>query len=404
MKDWIVFLGGGQIQKRSIEIAQEVNLGVVVVDQNPHATGLQMTDLVLNASAVDVQEIYNFLTAHRIEPKAFFGNNDFVIPARTILSDAFGLLDVQPGTALNVLNKLAFRKVCYNFDTVSNPTLLLTDPDVKDIEFPVVIKPLTGGGSRGVRVVQRFEDLPDPARLDEPYVVEKQLVGYEMGLNGFIDEERNFHLAGGVRRFFSDEHPVPLGDTTSFNNPYHLEKAYKQFERICHPYGLVGPVKADVLVDQKGVPHILEVSPRFHGEIDTAKVIPWGQGINPIQEYFRYMTTGEWGGQITLEDYITRNEDGRLSKCKGVGHCSVFAKESGYIESIDVSQAENHFTVLGVQVARQIGDWVNSPPKSTHDIVCYVYYECRTSIDKNYFPYTHSDYNNLCQIGVRNET
>ncbi len=403
MKDWIIFLGGGQIQQRSIEIAQEMDLGTVVVDQNPKAIGLQMADLALNASAVDVQTIYNFLTAHSIEPKAFFGNNDFVIPARTILSAAFGLHDVHPGTALCVLNKMEFRKACYDSGFADSSTLLLTDPGVKDnIEFPAVIKPLTGGGSQGVRVIEKFDDLPDPTSLDEPYIIEKRLVGYEMGLNGFIDAdvdgESDFYLAGGVRRFFSAKHTVPLGDTTSFNNPYHLEKAYEQFERICRLYDLVGSVKADILVDQAGMVHILEVSPRFHGEIDTAKVIPWGLGINPIKEYFRYMTTGEWGGEITLEDYVSRP--------MGTGFCSVFAKESGYIEKIDVSQVEKSgdFAILDVQVARQVGDWVNNPPKSTHDIVCYIYYDHEVPASESFFHGIHRYFNNRCQIGVRNET
>jgi len=146
------------------------------------------------------------------------------------------------------------------------------------------------------------------------------------------------------------------------------------------------------------MPHILEVSPRFHGEINTTKVIPWGMFIEPVKEYFRYMTTGEWGGKLALKDYVRHP--------MGTGCCSIFAKESGRIKNIDVSQIENNydFAILDIQTARQLGDWVNSPPQSTHDIVCYVYYDHEEPMSEKVFHSIHTHYNDLCQIGVTDGT
>jgi len=398
MKDWIVFLGGGEVQRRSIEIAQTMGLQTVVIDRNPKAVGLQMADLALNASAVDVQAIYNFLVAHSVHPRGFFGNNDFAISARAILSEAFGLHDVGPGTVPRILNKLQFRRDLVTAGLEDNPTLLLTDPGVSDIGFPVVIKPLTGGGSQGVRVIQSSRELPDPYSLDEPYVVEKKLVGYEVGLNGFIDYEHRFYLAGGVRRFFEDEHLVPLGTTTSFDETVapELTQAYAQFKRICQMYDLVGPVKADFLIDQNGVPHALEMSPRFHGEVDSTRVIPWGQGFEPVLEYFRYMTTGHWSGQLGLGNYVTCGV--------AAGYCSMFANETGCIEDIDMSQIEALPEVRGVRIARKPGDWVNTPPESTYDIVGYVYYNYEGTVDESKFRALRARYNKLCQVKITQDS
>jgi len=392
MRNWVVFLGGGNVQRKSIEIAREMGLRVVVVDRNPRAVGLRLADLALNASAVDVQAIYNFLAAHSVQPKVFFGNNDFAISARTILSEAFGLHDVRPTTALRILNKLQFRQDLVTAGLEDNPTLMLTDPGVKNLGFPAVIKPLTGGGSQGVRVIQSFEELPDPLSLDEPYVVEKRLVGYEVGLNGFVDYERRFYLAGGVLRFFGDDHLVPLGTTTSFDEAMlpELEQAYAQFNRICRMYDLIGPAKADFLIEHNSVPHALEVSPRFHGEVDSTRVIPRGQGLEPVREYFRYMTTGHWGGQMGLDDYVTRGV--------ASGYCSVFASVPGYIEEIDVRQIQALPEVWDVQISRQPGDWVHVPPESTYDIVGYVYYGHEGTVDKAIFRALHERYNNLCRV------
>lgn len=394
MRDWVVFLGGGAVQSRSIETAREMGLGIVVVDRNPRAVGLRLAHLALNASAVDVQVIYNFLVAHHVRPKAFFGNNDFAIPARAILSDAYALHDVRPGTALWVLNKLRFRQDLVRAGLEDSPTMLLTDPGVSHMVFPAVLKPLTGGGSRGVRVIQSFQELPDPTALDGPYVVEKRLFGYEVGLNGFIDHERRFHLAGGERRFFGDDHQVPLGASTPFDETAlpEIAQAYAQFKRICQMYELVGPVKADFLIDQNGVPHALEVSPRFHGEVGSTRVISRGQGFDPVRECLRYMTAGQWAGQLSLDDYVAQDV--------AAGYCSVFASAPGYVQEIDVRQVEALPEVHDVLISREPGDWVDAPPHSTHDIVCYVYYDYDGVVHEPTFRALHTRYNNLCRVST----
>ena len=56
---------------------------------------------------------------------------------------------------------------------------------------------------------------------------------------------------------------------------------------------VVGPVKADVVWCASG-PALLELTPRFHGDVSTAHVTPLSHGKSPIQAWFA--TLADAGG------------------------------------------------------------------------------------------------------------
>ena len=88
-------------------------------------------------------------------------------------------------------------------------------------------------------------------------------------------------------------YPVGTIDPTVINKNLQ-EKLYQVTAIAAKTLGInFGPVKSDIILDTNKVPYVIEVAPRFHGNITTVMTTPLGSGINPIKAYFYYMATGK---------------------------------------------------------------------------------------------------------------
>src|SRR5690606_6806916 len=101
----------------------------------------------------------------------------------------------------------------------------------------------------------------------------------------------DFHPCGLLDRFFSDRpshYPIWRYQPSSLARSQE-DDVYKLVVKAARAIGIeVGPVKADVLRTSEG-PVLLEVAPRFHGDVSTAFVSPLATGTSPIQAWLAYL-------------------------------------------------------------------------------------------------------------------
>jgi carbamoyl-phosphate synthase large subunit len=126
--------------------------------------------------------------------------------------------------------------------------------------FPVIVKPRRGAGSRGVRLV------PDRATLtamepDEALIIQEHLPGDEFSVDVLADSDGNVVAAVPRTRTRVDSGVSIAGQTV------HDEGLEQTAAAVARAIGLRGVANVQLRRDTEGVPALLEVNPRFPGAL-----------------------------------------------------------------------------------------------------------------------------------------
>ncbi|UGS36596.1 ATP-grasp domain-containing protein [Capillimicrobium parvum] len=130
------------------------------------------------------------------------------------------------------------------------------DPAAPDL--PVIVKPRSGSGSRGIRLVERREEL-EALERDGTLLVQENLPGTEYSLDVIAREDG--HVAGVVprARLKVDSGIAVTGRTL------HDERLDAFAREVARLIGLTTVANVQVKEDAGGVPALLEVNARFPG-------------------------------------------------------------------------------------------------------------------------------------------
>ncbi|HEY0217243.1 MAG TPA: ATP-grasp domain-containing protein [Cellulomonas sp.] len=175
---------------------------------------------------------------------------------------AGGTVLVAPslGTIRLCLDKAALAERCAPLLRV--PTTVVLDAAAAELDwrFPVIVKPRTGSGSRGVHLV------PDRDALrvlgtDDSVLVQELLPGEEYSVDVLADAEGRVVAAVPRTRARVDSGVAIAG--TTVRDPALEQTATAVAEAI----GLVGVANVQLRRDVAGTPALLEVNPRFPGAL-----------------------------------------------------------------------------------------------------------------------------------------
>ena len=140
------------------------------------------------------------------------------------------------------------------------PTTTVADDafDPSQIELPVIVKPRSGSGSRGIRMIDRREEL-EALERDGTQLVQELLPGAEYSLD--VIARADGHVAGVVprERLKVDSGIAVTGRT--LHDPQ-LEHFAREVARLI---GLTTVANVQVKLDVTGEPALLEVNARFPG-------------------------------------------------------------------------------------------------------------------------------------------
>lgn len=156
------------------------------------------------------------------------------------------------------LDKAALARLCD--PVVRVPRTLVVDDgfDPAAVELPVIVKPRSGSGSRGIRLVQRAEEL-EALERDGTLLVQEHLPGPEFSLD--VLARADGHVAGVVPR---ERLKVDSGIAVT-GRTLHDEALETFARRVAQAIGLTTVANVQVKQDTAGVPALLEVNPRFPG-------------------------------------------------------------------------------------------------------------------------------------------
>ena len=143
--------------------------------------------------------------------------------------------------------------------TVPIPRTSLVEPDFdwRGWALPVILKPRSGSGSNGVRLIERREQL-DTA-LGSDWVVQEYLPGREFSLDVLTS------VAGEVRAVVPRERLKLDSGIAITSRTVHDERLELIGRRAVELTGLTAVANVQVREDALGTPRLLEINPRFPG-------------------------------------------------------------------------------------------------------------------------------------------
>jgi len=295
----LLLIGASRLQTPSIRWARAAGFHVVVTDRSEDAPGRRFAHEFHRLDGTDVEG--QVALATRLQEElglaGAFASNDFGLPAVAAIGRATGTPAASPEAVARSLDKEEATRTWRAAGLATTTGRAVADDAELDAALAelgprVVVKPADSSGSRGVRSVAdaaaahaAFAE----AREHSPRVlVERVVEGRHVDVNGYF-RDGAFLPAGLLDRFFS---PPPFCVPTWGTQPDSLGEAertatYRLVEDGARALGIdVGPVKADVVVDRDGHPCLLEIAPRFHGDVSSSFVSPLCFGKSPVQAWF----------------------------------------------------------------------------------------------------------------------
>lgn len=156
------------------------------------------------------------------------------------------------------LDKFRLAERCAPLVRVPETHLLDEDGTAVAWDFPVIVKPRRGAGSRGVRVVEDRDAL-DALGHDDALIIQEYLPGEEFSVDVFADSSSRV-LAAVPRTRTRVDSGVSIAGRTVRN-----EELERTAGTVAAAIGLVGVANVQLRYDRNGVSALLEVNPRFPG-------------------------------------------------------------------------------------------------------------------------------------------
>ncbi|AEE44962.1 ATP-grasp domain-containing protein [Cellulomonas fimi] len=173
---------------------------------------------------------------------------------------ADGTLLASPalGTLETCLDKLALARACTRTVRVPRTELVGTPQATSGWEFPVIVKPRRGAGSRGVRTVFSAAEL-ESVHAEEDLLVQELLPGDEFSVDVLAGLDGSVVAAVPRARLRVDSGVAVAGVTV------HDDDLVATASAVARAVGLTTVANVQLKRDADGVPALLEVNPRFPG-------------------------------------------------------------------------------------------------------------------------------------------
>lgn len=293
-------LGGGFLQNYVIVRAKQLGYRVLVLDADPNAIGFQAADDYAVVNIVDEQACLDYAREHRVDG-VLTAATDFSVLTMSRIASELGLPGINPKSARLIKNKAAVRRCLfdakaddtgYAYEITSREEISEILPKVK---FPVMVKPCDGSGSRGASRVDHPEDFGKACEfamsgsITHRAVVEPFVMGREYGVESFVDQGRIHVLAVMQKEMTQPPYYAELGHAI----PSGLQPALENKIKRCVEKALValgvnhGSVNMDLLVNDAGDVHIVDVGARMGGNLIGSHIVPMGTGIDYMDNMIR---------------------------------------------------------------------------------------------------------------------
>jgi predicted ATP-grasp superfamily ATP-dependent carboligase len=202
------------------------------------------------------------------------------------LDDLIPILGNHPNAVKRVRDKMKFFQEIERLgiphpETAMAENLEEARGEAKNIGYPVLVKPLRSFGGAGIRKAKGSEEIEqafqDASLLDDKALIQEYIPGIAASASLISSTNRAVTLTLneqllGMREMGQREPFGYCGNVV----PLQVNKAVADrckgiVERVASHFNLVGSNGIDFVISKEGVPHIIEVNPRFQGTLECVE-------------------------------------------------------------------------------------------------------------------------------------
>lgn len=296
----LLMLGGGFLQNFVIIKAKELGYYVHVLDANSNAPGFKYADKYAVINIVDEEACLNYARENNVDG-VLTAATDFSVLTMSRIASELGLPGINYESAKIIKNKAAVRKVL--FDAHADDTgysyeihnVEEADAVKYEVVYPVMVKPCDGSGSRGASRVDNAASFVKACQfamdgsITHRAVAEPFIVGREYGVESFVDNGDIFVLGIMQKDMTQPPYYAELGHAIPSGLSADLESKVKR----CVHKALIalgvnhGSVNMDLLINDMGEVHIVDIGARMGGNLIGSHIIPMGTGVDYMENMIK---------------------------------------------------------------------------------------------------------------------
>lgn len=281
----------------TVKAAQQLGITVVAFDGNKDADGLKAAD---ESFVVDISDEKATIEAVKRSGADFVLTVPIGRYLTTIgaVNEALGMPGITKQMAENCTDKYAFH-MKLNQQNLRNCTCysLPQEPEKElVVQFPAILKPRFGSGSRGIHYLESKEQLKDALRLigEEPYILEECMEGEEYGVDGAVMDGQFYMVL--LRK--KNNTPLPNRQAVAYYSVWEdaafYHEAYEYMKKVVDALGLNECLLHADLICSKDGPFAIEVSARPSGHNLHNLFTPLATGVDMAKEYICYRMGKEY--------------------------------------------------------------------------------------------------------------
>lgn len=293
-------LGGGFLQNYVIKKAKELGYYVCCLDADPNALGFQVADEHAVINIVDTDACLAYACEKKVDG-VLTAATDFSVLTMSHIAEYMHLPGINYASAKIIKNKADVRRIL--FDTKADDTgysyeigsLEEAEKILSEITFPRMVKPCDGSGSRGASRVDRPEDFIKACEyamngsITHRAVAEPFVDGREYGVESFVDNGE-IHVLAVMQKAMTEPpyyaelgHAIPSGLTEDIEAKV-KSCVYNAIKALGVNHG---SVNMDLLINEAGKVHIVDIGARMGGNLIGSHIIPIGTGIDYMANMIR---------------------------------------------------------------------------------------------------------------------
>ena len=313
----LLIIGAGYQQIEAYKVARSLGLFIVSTDQNINAPAFEYADVKLICSTRDPE-----LTLSKVKDYINLGNK--IDGVMTIANDVpvtvakvakfLNLPSIPLDAAFNAASKSRMKNIWISHN-VTSPEFAVAEnyldllEKVNDFQYPIIIKPVDGRGSKGVFFLENGIDLRTLFEKSincseaKKVLIEKYIPGPQLSVESiFIDNvyypiafaDRNYDRLREFKPFIVEDGGV----LPSKQKIETLNNVSSVVETAARSLGIHwGSVKADIILND-GKVFILELAARLSGGFLATHHIPRAYGVNLVEAVIK-LALGE---EVNIED------------------------------------------------------------------------------------------------------
>lgn len=288
MKENILVFGGGPLQLSLIETAKKLGYYTIVIDPDDNAPGREIADIFFTVAGNDFDKTLEIAKQHNVKGIVTAATDKPILMMCRVAKE-LSLPFPSYDSCETVLNKAKFKKFLYENKLPHAKGISVVGevlPETFNLQFPLITKPVTNSGSRGVIKVENQKELSTAVQetllhsKNSKFLIEEYIEGDEISVEVLV-QKAVVHIIQITDKIVSPPpYNVEMGHIQPSKYSYLKENIKVLLQTIVNKSGLDNcALHPEMKVNNDKIT-IIEIGPRLGGDFITSHLVPLSTSVN----------------------------------------------------------------------------------------------------------------------------